>query len=534
MYISFFETAPILKDYFKREAPESILIISKSARKYENFIKDLLKPIHGNTAVNCININEGDNRNILSDVLNPNRKYDCIFITDLFENTVVETAYSILDLLLKFTEKSIITIIPTLCPSDENSGSLVRKYHPVVFKQYDFSYYTYPTSYGECQFYTFFPQKLQEKTDALIKASNFSVPDETERKKLTIGYIPPHKQLTGGLKYLLEHMRQLHKRGHKVYAVYKSDGKSGGNSPIPDWSDIVPGRDITGQFIISKAQDIAALGIKFDILMLGFINQVPEYIDLNIPLFYWEQGYEGIYGDYKILLDSGNKILKYLRMAYRMPLHILSVSDIVSEALFAKYRIRSDLLYTGIDTDFYSPVADKKFDSTILLVGNPILKFKNFKFAIQILTKAWALGCRFKVKWACQVKPETKGLPFPIEYYVMAPQNVLAELYRSSDIFLFTSLYESFPMPPIEAMASGTPGVAADCGGIKTYARPGDNILLFDQGDIDSAAAALAFLLENEEARSRLTENGLKTAHEYSFDRIIGALENYFYNALEK
>ena len=45
MYISFFELIPILKDFLVREKPKSLLVISRSSKKYSTFIKDILQPL---------------------------------------------------------------------------------------------------------------------------------------------------------------------------------------------------------------------------------------------------------------------------------------------------------------------------------------------------------------------------------------------------------------------------------------------------------------------------------------------------------
>ncbi|MDL2248528.1 glycosyltransferase [Tyzzerella sp. OttesenSCG-928-J15] len=50
-------------------------------------------------------------------------------------------------------------------------------------------------------------------------------------------------------------------------------------------------------------------------------------------------------------------------------------------------------------------------------------------------------------------------------------------MYRNADIFLSTSLYESFPSPPGEPKASGTAVLSTYNGGTNTYAVPCENCL---------------------------------------------------------
>ncbi len=57
-------------------------------------------------------------------------------------------------------------------------------------------------------------------------------------------------------------------------------------------------------------------------------------------------------------------------------------------------------------------------------------------------------------------------------------QDILPELYCGHDAFLFSSRYEAWGMPVLEAMAAGLPVVATACLGLDTFARHGMNALL--------------------------------------------------------
>lgn len=53
-------------------------------------------------------------------------------------------------------------------------------------------------------------------------------------------------------------------------------------------------------------------------------------------------------------------------------------------------------------------------------------------------------------------------------------------LYRGHDVFLFTSRYEAWGMPVLEAMASGLAVVATRCLGVNSFAQHLVNCLLAD------------------------------------------------------
>ena len=62
----------------------------------------------------------------------------------------------------------------------------------------------------------------------------------------------------------------------------------------------------------------------------------------------------------------------------------------------------------------------------------------------------------------------------------MSLQEELPALYRGHDAFLFTSRYEAWGMPVLEAMASGLAVVATRCLGVDSFAIDNSNALLAD------------------------------------------------------
>src|SRR5262249_46060540 len=86
----------------------------------------------------------------------------------------------------------------------------------------------------------------------------------------------------------------------------------------------------------------------------------------------------------------------------------------------------------------------------------------------------------------------------------------LSALYRGAAACAFPSLAEGFGLPPLEAMACGTPVVASDLTAVPEVV--GDAGLLADPRDPEAFAAALARVLEDEALRQRLRERGLRRA----------------------
>jgi glycogen(starch) synthase len=80
----------------------------------------------------------------------------------------------------------------------------------------------------------------------------------------------------------------------------------------------------------------------------------------------------------------------------------------------------------------------------------------------------------------------------------------LRSLYRSADLAVIPSLYEPFGLVTLEAMASGTPVVAADTGGLREIVEHDVSGLLFPPGDAHGLAAAAGRILRDPALGARL------------------------------
>jgi glycosyltransferase involved in cell wall biosynthesis len=90
----------------------------------------------------------------------------------------------------------------------------------------------------------------------------------------------------------------------------------------------------------------------------------------------------------------------------------------------------------------------------------------------------------------------------------------LPTLYAAAAVFAYPSLYDGFGIPPLEAMASGTPVVASTAGALPEVL--GDAALLVDPTDEHALAEALQAALDRP---VDLRQRGLAQAARYSWDR---------------
>ncbi len=92
----------------------------------------------------------------------------------------------------------------------------------------------------------------------------------------------------------------------------------------------------------------------------------------------------------------------------------------------------------------------------------------------------------------------------------------LAALYQLGDCLVFTSSYEGFGLPPLEAMAAGMPVAAFDNSSLAEVM--GDAGLLIRDGDAVAMAAAISELLADPEQRTRLAAAGRDRAGAFTWE----------------
>ena len=92
-----------------------------------------------------------------------------------------------------------------------------------------------------------------------------------------------------------------------------------------------------------------------------------------------------------------------------------------------------------------------------------------------------------------------------------APSREVARRLQASHVFLLPSLVEGLPTVLLEAMASGVPVVATDCGGVSEALTDGIEGFLVPPRDAEALAAALTRLWSEPELRKRMGEAGRRT-----------------------
>ncbi len=156
----------------------------------------------------------------------------------------------------------------------------------------------------------------------------------------------------------------------------------------------------------------------------------------------------------------------------------------------------------------------------LLFVGSQF-RLKGLEFVIRALaemqTKAILLVVGGDVSGPFKRLAEQLGVRDRVIF--AGARSDLPRIYPAADAFVLPSLYETFALVCLEAMASGLPVLASPVGGIEDYLRDGENGLHI-QRDPQDIAVKLDRMLNEPELYARLRERGLTTAGDYAWEKI--------------
>jgi glycosyltransferase involved in cell wall biosynthesis len=104
-----------------------------------------------------------------------------------------------------------------------------------------------------------------------------------------------------------------------------------------------------------------------------------------------------------------------------------------------------------------------------------------------------------------------------VRFLGFVPIDTLRAFYQAASAFVFPSLYEGFGLPPLEAMACGTPVVCSSVNSLPEVV--GDAAEIINPENVFDIARGMREVLLNRQHRSRLVERGFAQARRFSWER---------------
>ena len=333
------------------------------------------------------------------------------------------------------------------------------------------------------------------------------------RPSLRIAYFMTATNLCGGAKIILEHVHQLSSKGHDV-SIISFDS-------VPDWYSVkVPFYQT--DFRLSNLMDMP----HFDIAVSGFFWLNLLCLRLADRTYHFAQGDEWTFG-YDLKVDPIMKDIVY--QFHALPNKQLVVSTFLAQAIAKNFDRSDSTLIANAVEDFFVP-SDRSDPFQIIMVGSEMNAFKNVPVMMQALDIVRLRGYPIKVIWVSSTPRQNQS--FVCDFYERPDRYLLADLYRSSGVFISASDFEASPLVFIEAMKSRLAIVTSDSGGVRDYIRDGENAIVVQKIVADHFADAIERLLSNDVLRETLSNNAWEASRRFNWRRSMEVLEDTFYDDL--
>jgi glycosyltransferase involved in cell wall biosynthesis len=113
-----------------------------------------------------------------------------------------------------------------------------------------------------------------------------------------------------------------------------------------------------------------------------------------------------------------------------------------------------------------------------------------------------------------------------VRFLGFVPHPVLRVFYSRATAFLFPSLYEGFGLPPLEAMAHGTPVLTSNASSLPEVFA--DAALLVNPENVFEIARGIRQILTEEVTREALIRRGHDLVRKYSWERSAGQVRDVY------
>ena len=319
---------------------------------------------------------------------------------------------------------------------------------------------------------------------------------------LRCAFVLPAMEISGGIRVALLHAEMLVKAGAQV-SLFTLEGEA-------EWYH-------EGDFhfpVLSaereKLQGTLDLAVATMWNTAEFVEQSSKIRKKKYLVQNFEVGFYPPGSPYRIATSATYRM--------RSPMEYVTISKWCQNWLREEYHTEAVYLPNGIDPSFYPKRGrDLQGKIRILIEGDCSAEHKNVDESFRIVEQLDLE--KFEI-WYMSYNGNPKSWYRVDRFLYRVPYEKTPEVYAACDILLKTSLLESFSYPPLEMMASGGYVVAVPNGGNLEYLKDGENCILYPQGNLAEAKAAIERILTDAELRKKLDTGAEETVKERNWKRI--------------
>ena len=231
-------------------------------------------------------------------------------------------------------------------------------------------------------------------------------------------------------------------------------------------------------------------------------------------------------------------ILKWAGLVYPNLDILLTVSSALNNNIRRLLNTDSIVVNNMVGKEFYFLSPNKKDAITRFIATGNLIPRKGFDFLI----KAFHMAKLPENRWTLDIigeGPEHSLLQKLIEEYNLQKnvylrgrmeRSEVVGCLQSSDVYVLSSLSETFGVAALEALACGIPVIATNCGGASDFMNK-DNGIMCDVGDSKALSKSIEYMYKNYSSYDR-EKIAQECYNHFSATAISKQLEDIFENVI--
>jgi glycosyltransferase involved in cell wall biosynthesis len=335
---------------------------------------------------------------------------------------------------------------------------------------------------------------------------------------------------TGGCRAVLRHAEGLRRRGHDVTVIHPFWPYRFGGGPrsFGGWRtwlgmlrrNLVRGRSIAFHENRETRVVMVPRIVERHVPDGDFVIATSHPTAHSVARLSRRKG-QGIYLIQHYETDIGHAA--HVEAAYRLPLLRFAGSEFTAEQLQRELGISvHGIGPNGVDAGYWSAGNGDATREGVLMMATFVPR-KGLPDGLRALRAIRVSLPHAPIRVFGALPPD--GLPVGTEFFRRPADDELRTLYQRTRVFLYTSLYEGFGLPPLEAMAAGCAVVTTRVGAIPEFSRDGIDTVWVEPGDSEAMAREVVGLLTDPARAGALSASAREQARRFDWDRATARFE---------
>lgn len=363
---------------------------------------------------------------------------------------------------------------------------------------------------------------------------------------LKLVFVLPSMKAGGGNRVFVELCNAIADNFQNVSIYYANNSTERSHYIVSDKVDLVPvGRAQQG--VSTKIANVLALMSAINALLKADDKTIVVISDPILCIFYTFFGNRHhervirfvqaddfrIYDDLHLLKKKAlvNLYKKLCKMTFANRYNYIFNSKYTYEQFIteAKREVPLHLVHPGINTDIFRVKKAKPahgINICIIARKHPWKGFIDFLKALDNLNTE----ARKKIGNVTIIShDDLSAFNISSDFTIMRPEsdNEIADAMNNAHIFISTSWWEGFGLPPLEAMACGCAVISSNSKGILEYAVDNKNIILYQPKIFSQLCSKLELLIEDSLLREKISSQAIIDSKAFTWKNAADQFASY-------